>query len=328
MNPTFPLFHRSGSTVFVDDDPHYLDMLGMVLPAHWQVELYAHPGQFLERMAGETARWEADAALQLEIIDQARHGQSVAPHVLRYWAQAPERFALVKTSVIDYAMPGIHGLQVLDTLIDWPGARVLLTGQADDQVAIDAFNRGLIDQYIPKHAEDIGVQLTGKLRALHQAAHARLNGMWRPTLTNSQYAWLQRPSVADALLAHSDRTWVEHVVLADPFGLLAMDAQGGCHWLQLEPADRLGELAELAATAGLGPATCQDIEAGRRLAAIEMHQQLGMPGPVPLAEATPIDREGQLLGAHFRLPPGVLPGPMPAYRSFLETRRQRRVQGC
>ena len=326
MNATLPLFHRSGSTVFVDDDPDYLEMLGLVLPAHWQVQLFAHPGKFLQHMTGETARWEADAALQLQMIDQGRQGQFMAPQILRYWALNLQRYTLIKTCVIDYAMPGINGMQVLDALVDWPGSRVLLTGQADDQMAIGAFNRGLIDQYIPKHAEDIGLQLTSKLRALHQAAHARLNGMWRSTLTSAQYAWLQLPSVTETLRHHSDTHWVEHVVLSNPFGLLGVDAAGCCHWLQLEPADRLGELAELAATAGLGPAVCEQILTGQRLPAIEMHQQLGLTGPVPLGQAVRIDREGLLLGAHFLLPAEALPLPITPYRRFLETERERRIQ--
>ncbi|MEZ5663826.1 MAG: response regulator [Burkholderiaceae bacterium] len=326
MTPMFPLFHRSGSTVFVDDDPEYLEMLGMVLPSHWQVELYAHPARFLERMAGEPARWEADTVHQLHMIERARQGQAMAPQILQYWARNPSRYQLIKTCVIDYVMPGINGLQVLDALLDWPGARVLLTGQADDQVAIDAFNRGLIDQYIPKHAEDIGIQLTGKLRALHQAAHARLNGQWRGTLSSGQYAWLQTASVADTLRQHSDRFWIEHVVLSDPFGLLAMDAEGRCHWLQLEPAERLGDLADLAAAAGLGPAVCREIEAGRQLPAVELHQQLGMAGPVPLSAAFAVDLEGKLLGAHFPLPSGALPEPVEAYRHFLQTQRRRQIQ--
>lgn len=327
MNPTFPLFHRSGSTVFVDDDPEYLEMLGMVMPPHWQVELYSRPGLFLERMADEPARWEADAALQLVMIDRARQGHFMAPQVLRYWADNPSRYQLIKTCVIDYAMPGINGLQVLNTLLDWPGSRVLLTGQADEQVAIDAFNRGLIDQYIPKHADDISTQLISKLHTLHQSAHARLNGQWRGTLNSGQFAWLQMPSVSDTLREHSNCHWVEHVVLADPFGLLAMDGEGRCHWLQLEPVNRLEELAELAATAGLGPSVCEQIISGRELPAIELHQQLALPGQVPMGKAFPVDREGRLLGAHFTLPASALPGPVYPYRHFLENQRQRRVQG-
>jgi hypothetical protein len=77
-----PLFYRSGSTVFLDDDPDYLEMLGMVLPAHLQVELYMRPSTFLDRMREEPARWEADAALHLLMIDRWRNGHHLLPQLL------------------------------------------------------------------------------------------------------------------------------------------------------------------------------------------------------------------------------------------------------
>ena len=124
MALTLSLFHRPGSVLFLDDDAEYLDMLGMVIAAHWQVELYSRPAAFSRRMRDEPARWEADAAAQLHMIDRWRQGQPLLPQVLRYWANHPRRHQLAKTCVIDYAMPGTNGLQVLETLIDWPGARV------------------------------------------------------------------------------------------------------------------------------------------------------------------------------------------------------------
>ena len=78
-----PLFHRAGSIVFLDDDLDYLDMLGMVLPTHLQVELYMRPATFLERMRDEPARWEADVAQQLLLIDRWRQGQHLLPQLLR-----------------------------------------------------------------------------------------------------------------------------------------------------------------------------------------------------------------------------------------------------
>ena len=35
---SFPLFHRPGTVVFLDDDPDYLEMLALVLPRHWHVQ--------------------------------------------------------------------------------------------------------------------------------------------------------------------------------------------------------------------------------------------------------------------------------------------------
>ncbi len=326
MSLNLSLFHRPGSVLFLDDDTEYLEMLGMVLPAHWRVELFSRPAAFARRMQDEPARWEADAAAQLHMIDRWRQGQPLLPQVLRYWASHPQRHQLAKTCVIDYAMPGTNGLEVLETLIDWPGARVLLTGQADEQVAVQAFNHGLIDQFVPKQARDITRLLMGALRKLGQAAHPRVNTLWRATLRPAQQSILQIPSVAQALQVYAEKHWVEYVVLDQPFGLLGMDTEGHCHWLQLEPVATLGDLAELVGSAGLGMETVRAAAAGKRLAAIELHQHLGLRGPVRTASAMPMGEDGTLCAALFTLEEDDLPAPICSYRKYLEAQGGRVIQ--
>ena len=45
---SFPLFHRPGVVVFVDDDPDYLEMLAQVLPRHWHIKLFLRPLKCIE----------------------------------------------------------------------------------------------------------------------------------------------------------------------------------------------------------------------------------------------------------------------------------------
>ncbi|MBS3996760.1 MAG: response regulator [Hydrogenophaga sp.] len=319
MALTISLFQRPGSILFLDDDPHYLEMLGMAVPDHWQAELYAHPWAFGRHMNHEPARWEADAAWQLQMIDRWRQGQPLLPQVLRYWAEHPQRYQLAKTCVVDYAMPGTNGLIILDTLLDWPGSRVLLTGQADEQVAVQAFNNGLIDQYIPKQAPDITRHLLSVIRKLALAPHPRLNTLWRAALRPAQQSVLQIPAVSRALQTFTEQHWVEYVVLGEPFGLLGLTADGTCQWLQLEPHDSLGELAELAASAGMGFDVARDIRKGTRLALVEVHQQLALPGPIATAPTLPMGDDTALRAALFTLPTAALPQPILSYRQHLET---------
>lgn len=321
-----PLFHRAGSIVFLDDDLDYLDMLGMVLPTHLQVELYMRPATFLERMREEPARWEADAALHLQMIERWRNGHPLLPQMLRYWANNPSRYQLVQTCVVDFAMPGTDGLKVLNTLLDWPGSRILLTGQADEQIAIQAFNGGLIDQFIPKQAPDIAGRLLGALAKRANTPHPRLNTLWRAVLQPAQLSMLQVPSVMTALQQFVQKQWIEYVVLGEPFGLLGLDTDGRCQWLQLEPTGALDDLAELASTAGLGLDVVHAVQAGQRLPAVELHQQLGLQGPIRTAAAFAVDDEGLLTGALFELGASDLPQPLYAYRNFLDAQGSRSIQ--
>ena len=326
MALTLSLFRRPGSIVFLDDDTDYLETLAMVIPAAWQVALYSRPSAFLRRMREEPAHWEADAVQQLQMIERWRQGQPLIPQVLHYWASRPERYQLAQTCVVDYAMPGTDGLTVLNTLLDWPGSRVLLTGQADEQIAIQAFNNGLIDQFVPKQTTDITRHLLGVLQRLAQAPHPRLNTVWRSVLTPNQLSLLQIPSVAQYLRDYTLNHWVEYVVIGEPFGLLGMDGHGQVHWLQLEPTASLGDLAELAASAALGMDTIHAIRSGERLAAVELHQHLGLRGPVRTATAIGIGEDRLLTAATFTLDAAELPLPIYPYRHFLRDEADRTVQ--
>ena len=325
MALTIPLFHRPGAVLFLDDDTDYLEMLGMVIPAHLQVELYSRPSGFTARMQNEPARWEADAMTQLQMLERWRQGQPLLPQVLRYWAVNASRYELAQICVVDYAMPGTDGLKVLNTLLDWPGSRVLLTGQADEQIAIQAFNNGLIDQFVHKQTTEITRHLLGVLRKLAHTPHPRLNTLWRAALRPAQQSMLQIPAVAKSLSTYTEQHWVEYVVLGEPFGLIGLDAMGHCHWLQLESTASLPDLAELAASAGLGFDSVRAVRAGQRLAAVELHQQMGLRGPVRTAPAFAVGDDGALSGAVFTLTPDDLPQPIYAYRHFLEAQGGRAV---
>ena len=68
------------------------------------------------------------------------------------------------------------------------------------------------------------------------------------------------------------------------------------------------------------------VQSGQRLAAVELHQQMGLRGPVRTAPAFPLGDDGVLSAAVFTLQPADLPQPIYAYRHFLEAQGGRSVQ--
>jgi len=323
---SFPLFHRPGTVVFLDDDPDYLEMLAMVLPRHWHVKLFMRPVQCINYLQQEPPFWEADAWHQQQLIDNWRGGTPLIPQVLAYWSTYTERYALTRVCVVDYSMPGMDGLETLGELVEWPGARVLLTGQADEQVAVRAFNRGLIEQFIAKQSPDISRQLIEAVEHLLATPNARHAQTWRVTLGPEQNALLRIPSVAGELAAVAARHWIEHVALGDPFGVLGMDASGRVSWLQLETADGLQALAELAELEGVSPSAVEEIRQGRQLADLELRQALGRGGAPALAKAFPVGHESSLVAALFPVESPMCPAPGNSYVSWLARQPKRHVQ--
>jgi CheY-like chemotaxis protein len=323
---TFPLFHRPGTVVFLDDDPDYLEMLALVLPRHWHLRLFLRPSECISHLLQEPPFWEADAWNQQQLVDLWREGKPLIPQVLAYWSRYTERYALSRVCVVDFSMPGMDGLQALAELGDWPGSRVLLTGQADEQVAVRAFNRGLIDQFIPKQTPDISRRLVEAVERLLFTSHARHAQTWRSTLNQEQSALLRLPAVDAWLTAFCARNWVEHVVIGEPFGVLGMDAAGKIGWLQLETRDGLRALAELAEVAGVPAAGIQELRAGSKLADVELRQALSSSQPVALVPAVSISESAGVLGALFPVEAPAGPDPDNSYSRWLARQPKRQVQ--
>jgi CheY-like chemotaxis protein len=73
-------------------------------------------------------------------------------------AYRPERFEEISVVVVDYSMPGMSGLDVCKEIKDPNIRKILLTGHAEESIAIHAFNEGLIQGYIRKqdfHMDDL-----------------------------------------------------------------------------------------------------------------------------------------------------------------------------
>jgi len=324
---SFALFQRPGTVVFLDDDHDYLEMLALVLPRHWNLKLFMRPHDCINYLQQEPPFWEADAWNQQQLIEHWREGKPLIPQVLAYWSKYTERYALTRVCVVDYSMPAMDGLQTLGELVDWPGSRVLLTGQADEQVAVKAFNRGLIDQFIAKQTPDISQRLIDAVEHLMAAPSTRHSELWRATLSPEQNALLRVPSVGRDLTDLAAKRWVEHVVIGDPFGVLGMDANGVVSWLQLEPVKGLADLAALAEAEGIGGTALAEIRQGRKLVNLELRQALAQSGAPELSPAFAIGRDDTLLGALFELPPEFCPDPANSFANWLARQERRSVEG-
>jgi CheY-like chemotaxis protein len=283
------------------------------------------PADCIYYLQQEPPFWEADLWNQQQLIEQWRAGKPLIPQVLDYWSKYTERYALARVCVVDYSMPSMDGLQALSELVDWPGSKVLLTGQADEQIAVRAFNRGLIDQFIPKQSPDIARTLITAVEHLLATPNARHAQTWRVTLSPEQNALLRTPAIGRDLANFVNGRWVEHVAIGDPFGVLGVDANGHAGWLQLEPRSGLAALAEMAELEGATPSALESIRAGRSLANLELRQALMLKSPVQMAEAFMLGQDQELLGALFDIPPERGPDAANGFAHWLARQEARRV---
>ena len=75
----------------------------------------------------------------------------------------------ISVLIVDYKMPALSGIQLCEALSDTPAKKILLTGYADLEEAIDAFNKGIIHYFIAKDDPHIDEKLHKAINELTTA---------------------------------------------------------------------------------------------------------------------------------------------------------------
>lgn len=313
---TLPLYYRPNALIFLDDDPSYLEMLALVMPRNWSVRLFTHVDDCIQHIRAEHVLWEADLWAHHAMVDNWRTGAPLIPQILQYWHNHVQRYSLASVYVVDYAMPAMTGLDMLKKLPSWPENRVLLTGKADELLAVAAFNQGLISRFVPKQHPDIGAYLTNVLAAQRANSMPLYEGIWRTTLRKEQHnILLDRGVIAWLHNFLQKQLWLEYVVVAQPFGILGLDTNAQPQWLQLERPEDLPAAADLAESSGQVSMHVNGIRQGSHLSNAELLMALQSDAAITIADTFKIGENDGLLGALFTLPDVSPVGP--SYSEFL-----------
>jgi CheY-like chemotaxis protein len=319
----FSFFHRPSRVVLLDDDPIFLEMLSLSLPKKWRKALFSQPESCLDFLRTNVQAWEADFAMQRQLLSEVQAGASLIPLVLQYWKNNPARYAHVQLAIFDYSLPGMTGVDALRTIGSWNGRRVLfrvlLTGQADERVAVKAFNDDLIDLYITKQQSGLRAHLAEVVQPLLDKPNPSYQELWGQGLSELQQNLLSDPEVALALRhLFAKQQWVEYVVTHLPFGVLGVDALGRVSWLQLELTDDTMDWAELvqdgwAGGVRLSPQERASLRKGESLINAEL--AIALEG-VPMSIRPALQIGGRLLGAMYDLGEAYALAPEHSYEAW------------
>lgn len=320
--PNFPLCHRPAGVAFLDDEADYLHTLATLQAKQQFARFFLSPRECIAHFKKDIDRHNADIWRQQDIINKWNREGSLIELILDYWKTAHERYDMMQVLMVDFAMPAMDGLEVLSHIAEWQGSRVLLTGFADEHLAVDAFNSGGIDQFVPKNSPNFGTRLGGVIKRLLGVRNERRDQIWRNTFSQEQIGLLDQPATASALNEFAERHWVEHIAIGNPFGVLGYDEQGAVSWLQLETAEtRVGLLEIIAETEAPGDwqAIARDVAAGRSIVNVELDMSLNGKGEYFAKPCFPLGSDG-VTAALFDLAPGIGPVGELSYAHWLKNK--------
>lgn len=258
-----PYFHPT-QIVLVDDDIDFLGNLSLQLDADLAYLLFDSTHKALSYLNGR----QSNGASRERFFRGRDNADSQAPleidvDALQREMQASDRFAQVSVALVDYAMPQMNGLEFCEQIDDPHVKKILFTGVATESVAVDAFNRGLIDQYIRKHEHAVYDTLNQAIRQFQEQYIRDVFSSASDVFAMNTPALLAEPAIARLIeRLRTSHGLVEYYLTTDPAGFIFADANGRLKRLVVQDAEELMHEATRARQAGAVDAIVNGLQAG------------------------------------------------------------------
>lgn len=255
MESLLPVYQHPALTVLLDDSQSFLDSIVFQLGSQMECKSFTEP---LAAMAWLRQSWQRyedarrDGSIRVGYDEEGdsmeRRNVSIYLDRIYHMVSDRARFRIPAVLVVDYAMPHqMNGVDFCMAIKEVPCKKILLTGQADEQIAIDAFNRKLIDRFLKKSdagaLENLGREITLLQREFFNEQGRTL----RELLARHTYGFLSDPSVG--VLVEEIKTryrFVEHYLFPNPPGMLLLDEVGRGTLMVIETEEGLTAQMEIA----------------------------------------------------------------------------------
>lgn len=262
-----PYFHPT-TVIFVDDDLDFLSNLSLQLDAHLAYRLFDSPNKALDYLNSATQSRSLSKRFFTTIQDNLA-GIPTEP-ILRLDLAAiqrevrnTQRFAETALVMVDYAMPQMNGFEFCSRLNNPNVKKVLFTGVADEQIAVQAFNDGTIDRFIRKNERDVYAAVNATIRELQRTYIRDTAHTISQVLSLRDHTHLADPVFA-SFFNHLCRQYdfVEYYMSTEPGGFLLLDANGHTARLVVLTHDDLSLHSDLARSHGAPKALLEALTTG------------------------------------------------------------------
>ncbi|RQS16059.1 DNA-binding response regulator [Burkholderia sp. Bp9002] len=233
------------------------------------------------------------------------------------------RFERTSVVVVDYDMPGLNGLEVCRRIANPAVKKIMLTGKADEQLAVKSFNQGLIDRFIRKQDVHAVSALNEAIDEMKRAYLRQTQRTVIEALGLSEYRFLVDPAFAAKVSEiFCELGIVEHYLSTRPTGLVMLDSAGTPYLLLVHTEDALRATREIAVERGAPAAFLAELDNGHRVPYFpdsEGYYPLGCTLWQPyMHSATVVRGQHVYTCSVIKNPPGLDLGSIVSYDAYLE----------
>lgn len=240
-----PYFHPT-TFCFVDDNERFLDSLQLELPDTMALRIFTQPEpalEFVNRSRGPAPI--AEHALALDRTGSSTAALHLDTSLIEAELANTERFARISVALVDYAMPSMNAVEFFERMTDPYTRRAMLTGVADERLAVDLFNEGRLHHFLQKQrAQDIDA-LVGYMFDMESEYFRQSLARLQLALDLHSAHLFSDSAIASYVqqLMKRERL-VEYYYVEDPSGFLMLRANGSVvRLIILTPAERAAQIA-------------------------------------------------------------------------------------
>jgi CheY-like chemotaxis protein len=266
-----PYYHPT-SVVVVDDDVSFLESFQFYYGDQFLCRPFQRAGEALEFLrAPANLKWfrqdfiaPAHGAMDPHGFERGDRIVQVKTSLVTNVFADPERFARPSVVVVDYAMPGMSGIDFLKQIADLPVRKLLLTGKGDEKTAVSAFNEGIIDAFFMKQQPGITDTLSRRLAELQVLYFTHATRMLSSTLALEMTDFVNDQAFDRALerIIESHAT-VEFCILTEPTGVLLLRSDGRPELMLVADEEQIKAASEIARAENAPDELIARLEAGQ-----------------------------------------------------------------
>lgn len=178
----------------------------------------------------------------------------------------PNRFGEISVVVVDYAMPGMNGIEFCRRIENNNIKKILLSGQADEKLAIAAFNEGLIHRYIKKSDVNAAELITKSIYDLQAQYFQAMSDLIVRMLAVNLPSCLEDKKFASLFRQICQENKIIEYYLAEPSGsYLLLDDDANVSYLIIKTEQEKNEYLNLAQHAGASKEVLNALASGEKI---------------------------------------------------------------
>lgn len=268
---SIPAYYFPTKVFLVDDNKDFLMNFSLQLDPTLAYSLFESPHEALRYLLQDSKV----SQLNQQIFSEYREGNDspMASQMIRLDISAihkevfdQHRFGEVSVIIVDYDMPGLNGLEVCRRLKDLPVKKILLTGKADEKLAISAFNDGLIDHFIQKSATSVVTQINKSIKELQRAYFLEATKVIVRMLRMDSASFMRDPVFMELFNNLCQKNNIVEYYLTETTGsFLMLDAQAKPSWLVTKYYDDLKLHYDIAEKSHAPAAVLEALRSGDKL---------------------------------------------------------------